>query len=937
VSESSTADDAQRIKLLEREVRLLEKKLARSEANRALIERAKDHFDALSRGVIAELESKERQFRALLESAPDPMVISNAEGTIEMINRQTEVLFGYSQSELVGQPVRRLVPGSGDEEAAGNEPNGDEDLGQQPDGTTGLTRDGREIPLDITRSPIDTDKGTRIVSAMRDITLRKQAQAQLRHAKEVAEEATRMKSDFLANMSHEIRTPMNAIIGMAHLALRTELDARQRDYVTKIRLAGQHLLGVINDILDFSKIESGHMGVEVVDFELEKVLGGITDFISEKAAAKGLEVLLDVDPRLPNDLRGDPLRLGQVLINYASNAVKFTEQGSVVIRLRLIEEGPDCLLVRFEVEDTGIGLTPEQIGRLFESFSQADTSTTRKYGGTGLGLAISRRLAQLMGGDVGVVSTPGAGSTFHFTARLERGLARRQRQLPQPDLRGRRVLVVDDNALALRIMSEMLRSMTFRVEVASSGEQAIETVADADLGNDPFTIVFLDWRMPGLDGIETARRLAAMPLSAAPRRILVTAYGREEAFNEAEDAGFDGVLIKPVSPSLLFDAALKALGADVQSDVPIGSFSRLEEADDAILRGARVLLVEDNELNQQVARELLATVGVDVEVADNGEVALRRLQSGSYDLVLMDVQMPVMDGLECTTRIRQLPEFAHLPILAMTANAMAGDRERSLAAGMNDHVTKPIDPAELFDALHRWLPPGRARASAPAREDPVPRAKDASAVDVSAATGADADDWLYRIPHLDAVDGLRRLLGNRDAFVALLRRFAASQGNAAGEIRTALAEGRHADAERGAHTLKGVAGSIGARALQSAAGDLEAALRRGDGATAVAPLLARTADALAPLVTALTHALPPEARAVVPQASIDPAELAAAVQRLELLLSQDALEAVDAFDACRPLISAAYGERAEDLNRALRSYQFEEALAVLRAAAREDR
>ena len=391
--------DAAQRERLEREVRLLQKKLARSDANRQLIEQAKDRFDALSRGVIAELEK---------------------------------------------------------------------------------------------------------------------VQEELRRAKEVAEKAARTKADFLANMSHEIRTPMNAIIGMAHLALRTELDARQRGYVTKIQLAGQHLLGLINDILDFSKIESGHLTVESVAFELEKVLANVSDFISEKAAAKGLELLMDVDPSVPNDLRGDPLRLGQVLINYASNAVKFTDEGSVVIRVRVADEDEPSVLLRFEVEDTGIGLAPDQIERLFQSFSQADTSTTRKYGGTGLGLAISKRLAQLMGGDVGVASTPGRGSIFHFTARLSRGQTQVRSYLPQPDLRGRRVLVADDNALALKIMSEMLRSMTFRVEVAGSGEQAIAAVGDADRSADPFAIVFLDWRMPTLDGIETARRMAACPWPHRP-------------------------------------------------------------------------------------------------------------------------------------------------------------------------------------------------------------------------------------------------------------------------------------------------------------------------------------------------------------------------------------------------------------------------------------
>ena len=623
MAEPPNPDAVQRVERLEREVRLLQKKLVRSDANRQLIEQAKDRFDALSRGVIAELEK---------------------------------------------------------------------------------------------------------------------AKEELRRAKEVAEQATRMKSDFLANMSHEIRTPMNAIIGMAHLALRTELDARQRDYVTKIQLAGQHLLGVINDILDFSKIESGRLTVETVAFELEKVLGSVSDFISEKAGAKGLELLMDVDPRVPNELRGDPLRLGQVLINYASNAVKFTDEGSVVIRVRLADEDESSVLLRFEVEDTGIGLTAEQIDRLFQSFSQADTSTTRKYGGTGLGLAISKRLVQLMGGDVGVASTPGRGSIFHFTARLSRGRTRVRSYLPRPDLRGRRVLVADDNALALRIMSEMLRSMTFRVEVAGSGEQAIAAVGDADRSADPFAIVFLDWRMPTLDGIETARRLAAMPLAAPPRRILVTAYGREEVFHDAASAGFDVVLIKPVSPSLLFDAALRSLGDSARTEVgPAGAATRPGPPQLRRLHGARVLLVEDNELNRQVATELLAAVGTLVDCAENGEDGLRCLQRGSYDLVLMDVQMPVMDGLECAARIRRMPAFRELPIIAMTANAMAGDRDRSLAAGMNDHVTKPIEPDELFDALHRWLPqPGGAT---PAADVPS-----AGAADPGVRTAASDDAWLRRSP-----------------------------------------------------------------------------------------------------------------------------------------------------------------------------------------------
>ena len=908
MSDTPTPEAAERTKALEREVRLLQRKLVRCEANRTLIEEAKDHSDSVSRAVIAEIEAKQKEFRALLESAPDPMVISNGEGIIELVNRQTEVLFGFSQGELVGKPIATLVPEQDQTAPSGS-----------AEGCHGITRDGREIPLEITRSPIATDEGTRLVSAMRDITQRKQADEELRRAKVVAEDATRLKSDFLANMSHEIRTPMNAIIGMAHLALRTALDERQHDYVTKIQRAGQHLLGVINDILDFSKIEAGHMTIESVDFELEKLLASVSDFISEKAAAKNLELLLDVDTRLPNDLRGDALRLGQVLINYASNAVKFTERGSIVIRVRQIEEGEEHLVVRFEVEDSGIGLSPDQIRRLFQSFSQADTSTTRKYGGTGLGLAISKRLAELMGGEVGVASEAGRGSTFFFTARLGRGQAKGRTYLPQPDLRGRRVLVVDDNPLAVHTLSEMLRSMTFRVEAVTSGQDALAAVARAASDSDPFAIVFLDWRMPGLDGIETARRIYAMPLGTRPRRVLVTAYGREDVLREAESTGFDGILVKPVSPSLLFDAAMRALGGEDAGPRAVEPLPHTETRDFTRLQGARILLVEDNEFNQQVAVELLTAAGIHVELAQNGALAVQRAEQGPYDLVLMDLQMPVMDGMEATRRIRAMPGRDRLPILAMTANAMAGDRERSLAGGMNDHVTKPIDPEELFGVLLRWLPDrvadgavGEIAADAPA--PPLPP----------------TDLGLDLIPGLDTADGMRRVLGRREAYVGLLRRFAAGQPGAMRDIRAALADGRRDEAERGAHTLKGVAGTIGARQLQREAGDVEAALRRGASREDVAPLLERAERTLDDLITTLRRALPAESQIAPAATSVDRAALAAAVAALEELLSSGAAEAIDAFEAAKPILAAAFGDRSGQIGKLVRGYRFEDALAALR-------
>ena len=782
-------------------------------------------------------------------------------------------------------------------------------------------------------------KATDMFGVTQDISDFKRLEAELIGARNVAEDASKTKADFLANMSHEIRTPMNGIIGMAHLVMRTELDPKQRDYVSKIQRAGQHLLGVINDILDFSKIESGRMSVEAVDFELEKTLASVADFIVEKAATKGLELIVDVEPSLPNDLVGDPLRLGQVLINFASNAVKFTERGSVVVRVRKAEESERDLLVRFEVQDTGIGLTPEQIGKLFQSFSQADTSTTRKYGGTGLGLAISKRLVELMGGEVGVESVPGQGSTFFFTARLGRGESQAQRHLPAPDLRERRVLAVDDNPLALQTVAEMLRSMTFRVDEAVSGEEALAAVEKADGAGDPYAIVFLDWRMPGMDGIEAARRIAAMPLRAHPRSVLVTAHGREEVFHEAEGAGLEGVLVKPVSPSLLFDTAIRALGSEVQGP-SIAAATTAPSADLARLAGASVLLVEDNELNQQVALELLGAAGIRVEVAENGEVGVRRVTDGAYDLVLMDLQMPVMDGLEATRRIRALPGRETLPILAMTANAMEGDRERSLAAGMNDHVTKPIDPDRLFEALLRWLPVRSAGAAPPPATPAAAPAVSAPAASAAPAAGARrgsglaADDPLASVPGLDAGDGLRRVLGKRESYVGILRRFVSGQAQVPEEIRAALAEDRGADAERAAHTLKGVAGSIGARELQGQAAAVETAIRGGAAPAEIETRLAPVEVTLGALVGALRLVLPPEVEAApaVPQA-VDPEALRVAVSRLEELLSQDAVEAIDVFDGSAPLLAAAFGARAAEIRRLLKGYRFEDALAVLREAA----
>jgi len=913
-----------------RRVARVTRELTHSEQRyRDSLERMQDGLRETAR-VKAELEQTLLEQNAVLEHTPVSVCFVK-DRVIVRCNSGFERLFGYDKGEPVGKSTRILYATDEEWQAAGADYEvidghiyaGDAKFVRK-DGTPIWCAD-HGAALD----PGDLGKGT--VWTALDVTERKRAEEAIRAAKEAAEEASRMKSEFLANMSHEIRTPMNGVIGMSRLALKTDLDPKQRNYVEKIAASAESLLHIINDVLDFSKGEAGKIVLEKVPFRLDTILGNLSDLIVLKTEASGVEVVFRVGGDVPAALIGDPLRLGQVLINLGTNAAKFTTHGEIVVGVDVVELRERTCVLRFSVADSGIGMTDAQLARLFQSFSQADGSITRKYGGTGLGLAISKQLVGMMGGTIEVQSTPGAGSRFSFTVEFDIGGESVREQAAMPSLHERRVLVVDDNAVACEVLAEMAVSFGLQVSTAASGAAALDLLVAASSAGKPIDLVLMDWRMPGWDGVETTRYIRGdARIAATPAVLMVTAYSRDDVIAESAGVHLDGLLAKPVSASVLHDTLLNALYPEF---VPRAGRARPREtpragAQDPLARlaGGKVLLVEDNAINREVALEFLAQAPIEVELACDGSEAVACVQRTRYDLVLMDIQMPVMDGLSATRKIRSMAGFDSLPIVAMTAHAMARDHDASREAGMNGHLAKPIDPAELMNVLLTWVGPAVAKRAA----------SGADATSGGPAAGAPPRKPakpLKPLPQLAGVDwqlALQRTNRNPALLLKLVQNFRQDYAQSADALLEAAQRGELNAIERIAHGLKSASAYLGAGNLSWLAHEVERATRGGaaDEALALVPDLART---LAALVADLGELdMPAGAMAGTPGS----AELARLMNRLAGLLRADDARAEDAVAELQAAMGAtSAGHELAAIRGAVADIEYRSALALLEALA----
>ncbi|MCB1144594.1 MAG: bacteriohemerythrin [Leptospiraceae bacterium] len=777
------------------------------------LEKYRSHLEDLVETRTKELKEKNEELKGVFDSSSFGIaVVENR--TIINCNSKLEEIFGYEPGELINQPKRIIYIDDDTYISIGKEIHNSIMKNQiyVKDEIESIKKNGERFWARIKVGLLNNlEDRTRLVAIYEDITESRKVSEELKLAKYQAEEAARAKSNFLANMSHEIRTPLNAIIGMTYLTQKSDLNPKQKEYLAKIQYSGEHLLSIINDILDYSKIEAQKFTIEHSEFNLETILKNISNLLSDRINEKNLELIFEISPEIPPVLLGDQLRIGQILINFVSNAIKFTEKGEITIGCKVIEKKEKSILLNFSVRDTGIGIGKHSLGLLFKSFQQADMSISRKYGGTGLGLAISKRLVELMDGNIGVESEEGKGSNFWFQIQLDLGKSRTPRKHLSSDLKNTRVLVVDDNKHARSTMRDILESFQIQADDCDSGKKALEELNKYLDTENPYKIIFLDWKMPDMDGAETAYYINSLPLRPRPEIVIVSGFGKAEVLENFQNIRIREILSKPLTPSILLDTTIRILRGDsIQTTQSILS---KQPADYSKIRGARVLLVEDNEINIDVGRDLLLDFGLDVTIAENGRIALNLLQDNIFDIILMDMQMPVMDGITATGEIRKNPNISEIPIIAMTANALEENKLECLEAGMNDFLSKPIEINKLASALLRWIPEKRLQKKQQPQIENTPGNQNVNPKD------------LFEIKGINSDLGLKRSSFKNNLYFSILEKFYQSR-TLVSRLEEAIQNKDYKIAQELTHSMKSSTSNIGAEELYASTTKLNTLLKQ---------------------------------------------------------------------------------------------------------------